>query len=64
MCSSSGEETTILSRATDETGYVQPTLSQLIEERGVGSGPYHMNPITGWRLRPDGTVVYRTEAWA
>jgi sulfane dehydrogenase subunit SoxC len=59
-----GEETTILSRAVDETGYVQPTLSQLIEERGVGSGPYHMNPITGWRLRPDGTVVYRTEAWA
>jgi sulfane dehydrogenase subunit SoxC len=58
-----GSETTILSRATDETGYVQPTQQELIAERGVGSGPYHMNPITGWRLRPDGTVVFRTERW-
>lgn len=59
-----GEEATVLSRAVDETGYVQPTLRELIEARGVGSGPYHMNPITGWRLRPDGTVVFRTEEWA
>lgn len=58
-----GGEATVLSRATDETGYVQPTVRELIEERGVGSGPYHMNPITGWRLRPDGTVVFRTERW-
>ncbi len=59
-----GSETTVLSRATDETGYVQPTIRQLIDARGVGSGPYHMNPITGWRIRPGGQVVFRTEAWA
>lgn len=59
-----GSETTILSRAVDETGYVQPTIRELIDARGVGSGPYHMNPITGWRIRPGGEVVYRTEAWA
>lgn len=58
-----GRETTILSRATDETGYVQPTVQELIRERGVGSGPYHLNPITGWRVRGDGSVVFRTERW-
>lgn len=58
-----GREATVLSRAVDETGYVQPTVQELIAERGVGSGPYHLNPITGWRLRPDGSVVFRTEAW-
>jgi sulfane dehydrogenase subunit SoxC len=59
-----GVETTLLSRAVDETGYVQPTQRELIDVRGLGSGPYHLNPITGWRLRPDGRVVYRREAWA
>ncbi len=58
-----GGEATVLSRAVDETGYVQPTVRELVEARGVGSGPYHLNPITGWRLRPDGTVVFRTEEW-
>lgn len=59
-----GTETTVLSRATDETGYVQPTVRELLDARGPGAGPYHLNPITGWRVRPDGTVVYRTEVWA
>lgn len=59
-----GREATILSRAVDETGYVQPTLRELIDARGLGAGPYHLNPITGWRVRPDGSVVFRTEAWA
>jgi sulfane dehydrogenase subunit SoxC len=59
-----GRETVILSRAVDETGYVQPTQRELIAARGPGGGPYHLNPITGWRLRPTGEVVYRTEAWA
>ncbi len=57
-----GEEATVLSRTTDETGYVQPTQAELARARGVGTS-YHLNPITGWRIRPDGTVVYRTEAW-
>ena len=59
-----GRETTILSRATDDSGYVQPTQAALIAARGPGSGPYHLNPITGWRIRPSGQVVFRTEAWA
>ena len=25
---------------------------------------YHVNPTTGWRVRGDGTVVYRTQEWA
>jgi sulfane dehydrogenase subunit SoxC len=58
-----GREATVLSRATDETGYVQPTTRELIDARGPGSGPYHLNPITGWRFRSDGTVVFRTEEW-
>jgi sulfane dehydrogenase subunit SoxC len=56
-----GREVTVLSRATDETGYVQPTLAALHAERGPGTS-YHLNPITGWRIRRDGTVVYRVEA--
>jgi sulfane dehydrogenase subunit SoxC len=59
-----GAETTMLSRATDSTGYVQPTQRELIAARGPGAGPYHLNPITGWRVRPDGSVIFRTEAWA
>jgi sulfane dehydrogenase subunit SoxC len=59
-----GAEASVLSRATDETGYVQPTQRELIDARGAGSGPYHENPITGWRVRADGTVVFRTEPWA
>lgn len=58
-----GDETTVMSRAVDETGYVQPSQAEFIRTRGVGSGPYHMNPITGWRIRPDGRVLFRTEAW-
>jgi sulfane dehydrogenase subunit SoxC len=58
-----GGEATVLSRAVDETGYVQPSQRELIEARGLSAG-YHLNPITGWRVRPDGRVVLRTEAWA
>lgn len=59
-----GGEAVIMSRATDETGYVQPTRAELLAERGPGSVPYHLNPITGWLVRTDGTVVYRREPWA
>lgn len=52
-----GEEATLLSRATDETGYVQPTRSQLIEVRGAGTD-YHFNAIAGWRVQRDGAVFY------
>ncbi len=59
-----GTEVTVMSRAVDETGYVQPTVRELVDARGPGSGPYHLNPITGWRFRPDGSVTFRTEKWA
>ena len=59
-----GTESVIMSRATDESGYVQPTRAEVIKFRGLGTTGYHLNPITGWRIKADGTVVYREEAWA
>ena len=58
-----GGEAAIMSRAVDETGYVQPTRETLIASRGVGTVGYHLNPVTGWLIRPDGTVVYKQEPW-
>jgi len=52
-----GEDATLLSRAIDETGYVQPTRAKLIEVRGAGTD-YHFNSIAGWRVQPDGAVSY------
>ncbi len=43
------------SRAIDETGYVQPTLAQLREVRGVNS-IYHKNSIHTWQLSATGEV--------
>jgi len=56
-----GEATEILSRVTDETGYLQPTFAQLVEARGVNLGGYHMNPITAWQIKNDGTVLFKPE---
>lgn len=53
----SGESVVIQSRATDESGYVQPTLESLIEVRGVNGG-YHNNAITPWRIAQDGRVTH------
>jgi sulfane dehydrogenase subunit SoxC len=58
-----GDNTEILSRATDETGYVQPTFKQLIEARGTDIGGYHMNPITAWQIKRDGKVLFKPESW-
>ncbi|MES2427724.1 MAG: sulfite dehydrogenase [Bacteroidota bacterium] len=57
-----GTATEILSRVTDETGYLQPTLKQLIEARGTALGGYHMNPITAWQIKPDGSVLFKPES--
>ena len=59
-----GGEAVIMSRAVDETGYVQPTREMLIKTRGVSSVGYHTNPVTGWRVRQDGAVAYHAEAWS
>jgi sulfane dehydrogenase subunit SoxC len=49
------EPVTIASRATDETGYVQPTREQLVAARGTNSG-YHFNGIKLWKISPNGSV--------
>ena len=53
----------ISSRATDETGYVQPTRRQLIDARGPGSQLYHLNSILSWIVQGDGQVIYKAESW-
>ena len=51
-----GREAVIASRATDETGYVQPTREALIAVRGTNSG-YHFNGMKFWKVHVDGTVT-------
>ncbi len=51
-----GAEATLMSRATDETGYVQPTRDQLVAVRGTGS-IYHYNGQQNWRVATDGTIT-------
>jgi sulfane dehydrogenase subunit SoxC len=58
-----GSETIIMSRAVDETGYKQPMRAELYAQRGPGAANYHMNPVTGWIIQPDGKVVYKQEPW-
>ncbi|MGB3331042.1 MAG: sulfite dehydrogenase, partial [Thermomicrobiales bacterium] len=54
-----GTPARIQSRAIDETGYVQPTIHQLIEVRGTKS-VYHNNGIKTWAVDENGEV---TSAW-
>ena len=51
-----GREAVIASRATDETGYVQPSREQLIAVRGTNSG-YHFNGMKFWKVHADGMVT-------
>ena len=55
-----GGEAVLLSRATDDTGYVQPAYRKLVEVRGIGTD-FHFNPIVGWRVQPDGRVDFLGE---
>ncbi|MEZ5885214.1 MAG: molybdopterin-dependent oxidoreductase, partial [Paracoccaceae bacterium] len=48
-----GSEMFLQSRATDETGYVQPTKNQLREIRGENS-VYHNNCIQTWWVKANG----------
>jgi sulfane dehydrogenase subunit SoxC len=50
-----GQPAVIQSRAIDETGYIQPTLAELIAVRGDNSF-YHNNAIWPWRIAADGEV--------
>ena len=55
-----GKDAILQSRCVDTTGYVQPTLGQLIAVRGL-NGPlgsiYHLNAIQSWRVAADGKVT-------
>jgi len=51
-----GTPAVIQSRAIDETGYVQPTLAELVAVRGLNSF-YHNNAIWPWRIDANGEVT-------
>ena len=51
-----GKPALLESRAVDETGYVQPTITQLRKMRGTNS-IYHNNSIQTWQVKPDGSIV-------
>ena len=55
-----GKEVVLQSRCVDDSGYVQPTLGQLIAVRGL-NGPigsvYHLNAIQSWHVASDGKVT-------
>ena len=55
-----GRPTEILSRAVDETGYVQPEWDALQAVRGRRTR-YHLNPITGWTIGANGRVLFGIE---
>jgi len=56
-----GKATILQSRCQDETGYVQPTIKQLIDVRGMDGHPaygsiYHLNGIQSWGIDSEGNV--------
>src|SRR5262249_37750001 len=48
-----GRETHIASRCTDDTGYTQPLIADLVAVRGLNSN-YHNNGIQFWKIGADG----------
>jgi sulfane dehydrogenase subunit SoxC len=50
-----GQPAVLKSRATDETGYVQPERDVLVAERGR-DGYFHYNAIVAWEIDEDGAV--------
>jgi sulfane dehydrogenase subunit SoxC len=50
-----GREAVLQSRCTDETGYVQPTLAELVQVRGLNSRFFN-NAIQSWQVAADGSV--------
>jgi sulfane dehydrogenase subunit SoxC len=55
-----GAPTALMSRAVDETGYVQPSFSVFRDTRGAGTD-YHFNPIRTWRVAADGGVTFAAD---
>ncbi len=52
-----GGDAVLLSRATDDAGFVQPTRTALVAERGPGTN-YHYNQIVGWKVDRTGQVLF------
>ena len=52
-----GDAAHLMSRAIDETGYVQPMLDVFRRVRGAGTD-YHFNAIRSWLVQPDGRVYF------
>ena len=52
-----GKPTTLMSRAVDETGAVQPTLELFKRVRGEGTD-FHYNSIRSWLVEADGRVYF------
>jgi sulfane dehydrogenase subunit SoxC len=53
----SGGPAVLQSRATDDTGYVQPTREKMIADRG-NRAVYHCNAITTWGVSDKGEVKH------
>ena len=53
----SGGPATLQSRATDDSGYVQPSRSRLIADRGTRT-IYHFNGIASWGVAQGGEVKH------
>jgi sulfane dehydrogenase subunit SoxC len=52
-----GGPAVLQSRATDETGYVQPTRAELIARRG-SKAFYHFNGVTSWGVGESGEIKH------
>ena len=52
-----GQAATLMSRARDETGYVQPTLAEYHRVRGSGTD-YHFNAIRSWTVSAEGVAGF------
>jgi len=56
-----GRATTIMSRAVDETGAMQPTRAEFRDTRGTGTD-YHFTHIRAWHVAGDGRVTFAVDA--
>ena len=52
-----GTPAVLMSRATDETGYVQPTPEVFRRARGPGTD-FHFNAIRSWNVAADGAITF------
>jgi sulfane dehydrogenase subunit SoxC len=56
-----GAPAVLMSRATDETGYTQPSQAQFRALRPAGTD-YHLNHIRAWTVLSDGSVLFAPAA--